>query len=1336
MKKIFSVVFLIFTGTLQSIAQPLPEIRIVSEDQRSVVLEFTPQIKTEQVLGNHGTVFTRFRFFGSQVEYDSIGMAIFFRPVLMLLPSAEYSLQVISSEFQMRDAIKLLPKPTVKFLEDFGVSESYDESDYYRMEGFPKQNAIAELTQVGKTSLGYIGTLILRPIQMVDQERFKVFTRILVRLEFKKSFPPGILSTSLLKGETPKKTRLEKFTKISSRQIALENSPLALGEWYKIEIEETGMYKLDYNYFHNQNIVVNDINSIRLYGNGGIAIPDSPDTNTYPRPNTLLEIPCLIVDENFDGVFNQDDYVVFYGRGVRRWIYNGGGSFQHIIHPYTKKNYYFFTFNQGIGRGMDTISGLKNNPDIDSLSNFQEKIFVEQERYNLLNSGRKWVGKLFSGTDNIDTYYNSLPGLVDSLAIRYRFNFLHRSVSVDYLNIYENGQRLYGPMLLPRRTSLTDDIMKSYADNVIANATRNGGVPNDASVVRIQIENSSQDSKTWLDSFEIFYQRRFEAGGNEDVLLFTTADLNGSVLYRVANLSSEIRAFDVTIHDSVKQITQLEFDPLCTFQLQQQSGKIREIAVVGKNGYKIPPAALRIDNSNLHGVQTPVNFIIISPKEFIPEANRLKSLRESHDSLYTIVVDIDQIFNEFSGGIPDPLAIREFLRYTQNNWIYITPTMDTICPGYVLLFGWGHYDFKNWTTSQRNWIPPYEPEESLVLNTSYPCDDQFVILDSSNLPAIPIGRLPARSLNEAAVIVNKIISYETTASVDPWRNRITYVADDGKTSYGDDGNQYTIPSENLAEIHTSKNFEKIKIYIVEYPTVNGASGRRKPDANKAIVDMMNTGTLITNFIGHGSSRLWAHEAIFTREDDLPKLTNRDRLTFVVAATCSYGLYDDFKERSAAEQLITMEQGGAIAGVSAARAVYNDRNVSLNTSLYDNLLRKNTDGDYRRLGDAWLLAKRSNYSAYIRDNTRKFHLFGDPTLRLLAPRDSVSIDSVDGRSLNDSTVVIEALGHINIAGTMQQKDGSPMTSFNGKGLLRLFDSKKDISIHEGIWDYNFSVNGSQLYSGEVSINSGQFSATIPIPKDVTFGKNARMSIYTSNDQTDGVGYTENIMISGVDTTAAIDTVGPYVSIYLDDYSFRTGNVVKSNPILIVRLEDESGINTSTIGVGHQLSATISNPERNIDLSSYYHSFRDTYKSGEARYQMNDLIDGKYTLRVKAWDIQNNSSEAEIFFEVSATDDLVMLNVLNYPNPFSNSTTFTFQRNTTELIDVEVKIYTVTGRLIYILKKNTTERFVKIPWDGRDNEGSYLANGIYFYKLIVSSQINQRSCETIGKMAVVH
>jgi len=135
-------------------------------------------------------------------------------------------------------------------------------------------------------------------------------------------------------------------------------------------------------------------------------------------------------------------------------------------------------------------------------------------------------------------------------------------------------------------------------------------------------------------------------------------------------------------------------------------------------------------------------------------------------------------------------------------------------------------------------------------------------------------------------------------------------------------------------------------------------------------------------------------------------------------------------------------------------------------------------------------------------------------------------------------------------------------------------------------------------------------------------------------------------------------------------------------------------------------------------------------------MSDLADGNYTVVVKAWDIRNNASQAQTDFVVSSSEELEMANVVNYPNPFAHSTTFTFQRNSEDPIDVEVRIYTIAGRLIQELDSyGVTDRFVQIPWDGRDHDGDPIANGVYLYKMISKTEDRQMSKEEIGKLVIM-
>ena len=285
-------------------------------------------------------------------------------------------------------------------------------------------------------------------------------------------------------------------------------------------------------------------------------------------------------------------------------------------------------------------------------------------------------------------------------------------------------------------------------------------------------------------------------------------------------------------------------------------------------------------------------------------------------------------------------------------------------------------------------------------------------------------------------------------------------------------------------------------------------------------------------------------------------------------------------------------------------------------------------------------------------------------------------------------------------------------------------------------FSFIRNGSILYRGEISVTGGQFTARVPVPKDVTFGSRARLSLYALGGETDAVGTTEQLTIFGTDSTVAPDTTGPEITIRLHSREFSPGDIVPPDPELMVDLTDESGINTSSVSIGHQLEAVLSSNGRLINLSDAYSGNLDTYQSGRATTTLRDLPEGRQSVRVRAWDIHNNSSVAEAAFEVRNGGDANVFRVVNYPNPFARSTIFTMQRTSAVPVDIRIRVYTVAGRMIRELETpGVTELFVRVPWDGRDSEGNEVANGVYLYKVITRTMDGGETKEVIEKLAVM-
>jgi hypothetical protein len=543
---------------------------------------------------------------------------------------------------------------------------------------------------------------------------------------------------------------------------------------------------------------------------------------------------------------------------------------------------------------------------------------------------------------------------------------------------------------------------------------------------------------------------------------------------------------------------------------------------------------------------------------------------------------------------------------------------------------------------------------------------------------------------------------------------------------------HTAQSENLANNILPKFLYQKKIYLVAYPTVFVGLGRRKPDVNKAIIDAINDGTLLLNYVGHGSPELWADENVFVKTTTIPQLKNSNYF-FLTAATCDFGWYDDPSIQSSAETMMNLQNAGSILTYTASRVVYSNYNAILNDSLYKNLFGVKDNGLPARVGFSYYLTKQYMVD---RENDEKYHLFGDPAIRMNMPVLPLSVDSINGKPSN-SVTQISALSNVKIKGTVKNTDGK-VNPINGEVVLSVFDSERGIYYQE--MDYTVKQQGGLIFKGRASVNNGKFETEFVVPKDISYeNKNGKIVAYFANNQIDGVGFTNNIIVGGTNPNAINDNKGPEVTIYFDNENFESSYLVNPDFTLIVKLKDQTGLNTTGTGIGHKLEAILNDDVTNsIDLSnSFVGDLNSGGKSGIVKYRFTGFNSGDYKIKIKAWDVFNNLSTQEANFTVVTDQNgIVIRDVVNYPNPFSSFTTFTFQHNYSSSINCKIKIYTIAGRLIKTIENfDLLNKFVKIDWDGRDEDGNQIANGTYLYKLIVESTDGKFKQSVLGKLAVI-
>jgi hypothetical protein len=1314
------------------------DIKVISSDRNSIVIEYTPIYADSTTIKIDNQNYIKYELlYGTVPEAEQWGGPLLqVRSLNIGVPSETgNTLQVISSTYKIVQG-SLAPRPRLKKNGKLSFF-SYEVGKNYSLPS--AENDIIKFGRYGLMRSIPVQSVIVSPMEYnAAQRTIKLYTKIRFRVTFSGSQSiAGKPAEDLIKGAMVNFNVAKYWSKQSSSGSSLKKttsvtgSVLSSGTWYRFEAPTEGIYKITKTMLASYGIdpATVDPRTIKIYNNGGKVLSESI---TDTRPTDLVENAILVVGQD-DGKFDDSDYILFYGRGNSFWDYDtASGTFKRYFHPYSNQNYYWITSGGSTGKRMSEQTSLSSqSPYVQTYT--QAFAQWEQDEINIGKSGREYYGDNFSQTTTSRTYTTKLNGRLDAYPVNYRFRCIN--ASPDYCGMevdesstlisYQNMQG-YCPGCVDPTGAYLNGISSSFS------ASYAGTLSDNRSVLKFTFTPAASASRGYLDYFEILYKQQLAAVS--DNLLFFSKDTTSVIRYNVTGFSSSnIKIFNVTDYSNARLLTGTVNGTEYDFQASEKAGKVSRYFGVGNDVFLTPTNPAQMENSNLRGTVTGAKFLIITHKNFETAAKSLAAYKESSapEKITTTVVDIDKIYNEFSCGMTDPTAMRDFIKYAYDNW--------QTTPSYVLFFGKGTYDAKDVDAVHNDYVPAYETQESLNQITSLTTDDYFVeVSGNDDVIDIPYGRITVESPGDASTIVNKIIQYETQSDKGLWQNLITLVADDGwHGTDGWEGTEHTAPSEYLANYIIPTSYDLNKVYLAAYNTVLTSDGRRIPDAGTAIVNAINNGTLIMNFIGHGSPDLWADEHVFVQSTTIPQLKNSNYL-FLIAATCDFGYWDQPSYQSSAEEMVLQSNAGCIAAFTSTRLAYSYDNHQLDNELFKDLLLSTRDSSNLpvTLGQAVFQAKQ----VYSDDNARKYGLLGDPTLRLKIPQYSATIDTINGQvPTSSATVQIKALSTTKVSGEIRKTDNSLWSDFNGNGILTMFDSQRSYDL-VNLDNYSIILPGGIIFRGNISVTNGKFSTGFTVPKDISYeNKNGKVVLYFYNSSLDGLGYTTNIIVGGTDTTAVNNKIGPDIKIYFDDTTTTNPKLVNPTSSLIVKLYDGNGLNTTGTGIGHKLQGILNGDNNNpIDFTNYFTSdVNSSGKSGVVNYKLSGLDPGTYSLKVTAWDVFNNSSNETITFDVINTNGLVISDVYNYPDPFASNTMFTFQQNLASPINVKIKVYTVAGRQIREIERyGITSKFVKVDWDGRDQNGDLIANGTYLYKVIVHSVDGKYNQSALGKLAKIH
>ena len=1103
------------------------------------------------------------------------------------------------------------------------------------------------------------------------------------------------------------------------------NSVLAEGQWGKISVTETGIYSISRSQLARWGF--SDFDNVKIFGYGGAPVSTTLNAGQI---DDLPQVPVLRLD----------DRIIFFAQGPTTWqdaemTYL---TYRQYQHPYATAGYYFITARSDIEPATITSEQVAIPAQATEMSTFTEHIFYEQELFSPGETGNYLLGDDFR-YDSSQTFDFTLDGYKpgEAISVLTSFGAAVTGSARSLLTFTVNGDEL------PSTSTDGINTIRNEYDNVrTCETVKQFSLDDENLEFGITFSYSGSVSIARLDHITINYERTLDMEGLES-LQFRTDIGTRNVACNLGGVSDNTRIWDVTTSHIPVEVEYAVANGSARFA-PSASGHREYVAFNTDGQFPTPTFTGMISNQNLHSSETP-DMIIISPREFLEQAERIAEMHRQLDTMRVLVVDHSLIFNEFSSGTPDVMAYRKLAKMFFDRGT----SSDGHKLGYMLLFGRGSYDNRGITQAVSSNPYPrlllWQSDTGANEQTSYCSDDILATLSdgssTSNVHSrgmdIALGRMPVKSVSEATDVVDKLLDYVTGQDFGSWKNNIMVVADDS------DSNVHMMQADSC--IHELNNnggddFVINRLYTDSYPFTDDGNSKY-PGARKDMFKMLNDGVLSLIYIGHANPVSWTHEGLLNITDMNNMYLNH--LPMFCTATCEFTRFDA-DDVSGGEILFLNPRGGAISLVSTTRVVYISNNGDFAEEFGKHLFERDENGNFLRMGDIYTLTKNG-----VNDTNKLRYVYvGDPAMRLAYPSSHIAIESINGIEPTEDTMPeFQASQTITVKGSIYDPKGNKDTSFNGVIYPTLFDAEKTVTTfgNQENDPYMYNERSNKLAITKDSVQNGEFTFSIRIPTEVEYDNYspALLNLYAySDNNVEANGSNSNFYVYGYDESVAADTIGPDIrTLFLNSDSFADGSEVNESPLLVAEIYDESGISFSSTGIGHQMTIMLDNKTTYSDVSSYFTPEISPNGSSEmggfVYYPLEDLAEGTHTLRFKVWDTFANSSERTISFNVVNGLKPELYDVYTTSNPASAEANFYLRHNRPDaMITVTLEVYNLMGQLVWSTQQSgRSDMFTSFPitWDLTDSSGRRVQRGIYVYKAGISTDGIQESTKA-KKIAV--
>ncbi|MBR0045764.1 MAG: type IX secretion system sortase PorU [Bacteroidaceae bacterium] len=1000
-----------------------------------------------------------------------------------------------------------------------------------------------------------------------------------------------------------------------------EHSKLASGKWVKIRVADEGVYQISSATLKSMGFSNPD--KVCLYGYN---LPMLPETNLEELDDDLTELPLF---RKTDGT------LLFYSCGTIQWTRkNASSAFTHSNNPYSNYVYYFLTETSGTPATFEQ-TGTETTMEATQTS-YLAHVLYEQDAFSFINAGRMFFDSYDFANGATKTYKLNFdaPASGDvTLDVQFAasssssLNVSVGSNTLGTLSISEPAS--YSTMTLASRSFTLYDQTASSLDVTLRHVR-------------------TTSMKGHLDYIRATYETPLSLTGKNYMVFTATQD--NTAAFQLQGVDNATRIWNITNNVPTEQVGTRSGS---TFKAVAYGIENKYVAVNTNATFPSPQVVGTVANQDLHALDS-INLLIIVPAngKLTAQAQRLADAHTSIDGIKCAVVRADQVYNEFSSGAPDATAYRRMMKMFYDKQYTASPLTGTEKGSLnLLLFGNCMWDNRFVTSglsskSQDDYLLAYESMNSWSHTDSYVAEEYFTLLaDGKGVsplkekPDCGVGRLPLSTETEAKNVVDKIITYMQNLNAGAWKNTICLMADDDKTIiHMEDAENVLSNTESLFPDYHYK-----RIYWDAYERTQSATGNSYPDVYAEINKVMEEGALIMDYTGHGAAYTLSHEQVLTTPD-FQKWTS-PRIPVWITAACDVTPFDMNTENLGCEAILN-KQGAAVAFIGTARTVYSSPNRIINRNFMSHVLATKNNGEHFTIGEALAQAKadivgsKSYYSKIDTINKAHFVLLGDPALKLITPTYKVKIDKFNGQSVDaENPPTISAGETITVEGHIVDAQGEPATNFDGTVSPTVYDSEEHIvgNNNMGIEEvFEYDDRTRVLYAGTDSVKAGTFKFTFPVPLDINYSDESGLIVlYAINTEKtlEANGKFEDFLVGGTATEEITDTEGPSIATFSDGQNVANISYTSETPTLRIELSDESGINTTGNGLGHDIVAIIDgNEATTYTLNNYYTQSVGDYRSGTVVYTLPTLSAGKHSLVVRAFDTLNNLGEESYSFEV--------------------------------------------------------------------------------------------------------